>query len=106
MVLKCSILPYLKSDSHLPKNCFIYFDESPLKMIKKRFLFHLKSFYRSQDVAIHNTLATIHLRSKGNQTMKFGQIIEHKKIFFFKYHAKYEGGRLVPELFLFLRKKR
>ena len=40
----------LKSDSHLPKkNCVIYFIESPLKMIKNCFLFHLKSF-RFQDI--------------------------------------------------------
>ena len=28
----------LKSDSHLPKNCFIYFNESPLKWLKALFI--------------------------------------------------------------------
>ena len=40
----------LKSDSHLPKNCVICFIESPLKMMKKYFLFHLKSSFRDQDI--------------------------------------------------------
>ena len=31
------------------------------------------------------------LRSKGNQTMKFGQLIEN--------HGENEAGRLVPDLF-------
>ena len=29
----------MKSDSHLPKNCFICFNESPLKMMKDTFYF-------------------------------------------------------------------
>ena len=36
-------------------------------------------------------------KSKDNQTMKFGQLIEHNV----KNHAGNEGGRLVPNLFLF-----
>ena len=38
--------------------------------------------------------------------MKFGQLIEYDKrtIFFFKNHAENEAGRLVPELFIFLKK--
>ena len=49
---------------------------------------------------------TIHIspnisRSKDNQTMKFGQLIEYiKKIFFFKNHAESKPGRLVPDLIL------
>ena len=36
--------------------------------------------------------------------MKFGQLIEcNKKIFFFKSLAENEAGRLVPELFLFIK---
>ena len=32
-------------------------------------------------------------QSKGNQTMKFGQLIEHnKRIFFFKNYAENEAG--------------
>ena len=31
------------------KSCFICFNESPLKMMKC-FLFHLKSYFRSQDI--------------------------------------------------------
>ena len=39
---------------------------------------------------------------KGNQKMKFGQLIEHnKRNIFFKNHAEYEVGRLVPGHFLF-----
>ena len=35
-----------QSDSHLPKkNCFIYFIESPLKMMKNAFYFILKAFF-------------------------------------------------------------
>ena len=35
-------------------------------------------------------------RIKGNQMMKFGQLIEYNmKILFFKYHTKNEGVRLV-----------
>ena len=32
------------------KKCAICFNESPSEMIKKSFLFHLKSFIRSQDI--------------------------------------------------------
>ena len=50
---------------------------------------------------------TIHIlpnisRSKGNETMKFGQLIEYKKRnFFLKNHAEKEAGSLVPDLFFF-----
>ena len=54
---------------------------------------------------------TIHMlpnisRSKGNQTMKLGQLIEYNKgnIFFFKNYAENKVGRLVPDLFLFFKK--
>ena len=36
---------YLKSDSHLPENCFICFNESPLKMVKSAFYFILKALF-------------------------------------------------------------
>ena len=38
--------------------------------------------------------------------MKFGQLIEYNmgNVFFFKNHAENEAGRLVPNLFMFLRK--
>ena len=41
------------------------------------------------------------LTKKGNQSIKFGTLIE---IFFFKNYAENEAGRLVPDLFLFLKK--
>ena len=42
---------------------------------------------------------------KGNQTIKFGQLIEHRrKILFFKNYEENEAGRQVPNLFLFLKK--
>ena len=43
--------------------------------------------------------------SKDSQILKFGQVIECKKInFFFKNHVENEAGRLVPNLFLFFKK--
>ena len=53
---------------------------------------------------------TIHIlpnisQSKGSQTMKFGQLIEYKKVIvFLQNHAKDEVVRLTPDLFLFLKK--
>ena len=53
---------------------------------------------------------TIHIlpntsRSKGNQTMKFGQVIEYKKEnISFKYHAENDTGRLVSDIFLYFKK--
>ena len=44
-------------------------------------------------------------RSKGNQTLKFGQVIEYNKMnIFLQNHAENEAGRLVPDLFLFFKK--
>ena len=44
-------------------------------------------------------------RSKDNQTMKFGQLIEFNvEIFFLKNDAENEVGILVPDLFLFFEK--
>ena len=44
-------------------------------------------------------------RSKGNQTLKFGQVIEYKtEAFLYKNHAQNEADRLVPDLFLFFKK--
>ena len=42
-------------------------------------------------------------QSKGNQSIKFGQLIEYNKrnIFFQKLYEKWEAGRLVPDLVLF-----
>ena len=41
-------------------------------------------------------------QSKGNLTMKFGQLIEYnKRNIFPKNNAENEAGRLVPSLFLF-----
>ena len=42
--------------------------------------------------------------SKGNQTMKPGQLIESNNIFFFKNYAENEIGRLVSDFFLFYKK--
>ena len=44
-------------------------------------------------------------QSKGNQTMKYGQLIDiSKEIFFFKNYAENKARRLVPHLFLFFEK--
>ena len=56
-----------------------------------------------QTVAIH-TFANIS-QSKGNQTMKFSQLIEYYKAnIFLQNYAENEARRLVPELFLFFKK--
>ena len=55
-------------------------------------------------------IITIHIlpdisRSKGNQGMKYGQLIKHSmKIFFCKIHTKNELGRLDLNHFLYFRK--
>ena len=51
-----------------------------------------------QTIAVHR-LPNIR-QNKGNQTIKFGQLIECNKIFFFKNYAENESRRLVPDLFL------
>ena len=56
-------------------------------------LFHLKSFFRSQDIKIF--VLTFWLCNKGNIT---------RQIFFLKNHAENEAGRLVPDHFLFFKK--
>ena len=42
-------------------------------------------------------------RSKSNQTMKLGQLMEYiiRELLFFKNYVENEGGRLVPDLFIF-----
>ena len=56
-----------------------------------------------QTIAIH-ILPNIS-QSKGNQTMKFGQLIEYnREIFFFRNYAENEARRLVPDLLLFFKK--
>ena len=52
---------------------------------------------------------TIHIlrnisRRKGDQGMKFGQLIKHGINFFFKIIQKISQGELVPDLFLFFKK--
>ena len=57
----------------------------------------------SQTITMH-MLPNI-LRSKHNQTLKLGQLIEYKKRnIFFKNYAKIEARKLVPDLFLFFKK--
>ena len=52
-----------------------------------------------ETIAIHLLPNISH--SKGNQAMKFGQLILYnKKNIFFKNHAENEAGRLVPDLLL------
>ena len=55
----------------------------------------------TQTIAV-NILPNV-LKIKVNQTMKFGQLIE---IIFCKSHTENEARRLVPDLFLFLKKSR
>ena len=56
-----------------------------------------------QTIAIHILPNTS--QHKGNQTMKFSQLIEHnKRNIFLQSYAENEVGRLVPDLFLFFEK--
>ena len=56
-----------------------------------------------QTIAIH-ILPNIS-QSKGNKTMKFGELIEITRgIFFFKNYVENEAESLVPDLFLFFKK--
>ena len=56
-----------------------------------------------QTIAIH-ILPNIS-QSKGNQTMKLGQLIEYnKRNIFLQNYAENQAGRLVPDLFLFFEK--
>ena len=53
-------------------------------------------------------VTTVHLlpnmsQSKGNETMKFSQLIDKNRNIF-KNHKKSDSGRLVPDLFLFLKR--
>ena len=44
-------------------------------------------------------------RFKGNQTLKFGQLIEHpKRNIFLQKYAENEAGKLVPDSFLIFKK--
>ena len=42
----------LKLDSHLPKKLVLLLQRKPFKKDEKCFLFHIKSFFRSQDIQI------------------------------------------------------
>ena len=56
-----------------------------------------------QTIAIH-ILSNIS-QSKGNQAMKFGQLINiTREIIFFKNYVENEAGILVPDLFSFYKK--
>ena len=72
-------------------------------MIRKRRLISKLDFTTWETITL-NILPNIS-RSKGNQTMKFGQIIEKNKInFFFRNHAKNEPEKLVRDPFCVLKK--
>ena len=67
--------------------------------MKTRFsLKYFVSYCGLQTIAIH-ILPNIS-QSKGNQTMKFGQLIKYKK----RNYAEIEIGRLIPDLFLVFEK--
>ena len=56
-------------------------------------------------------IITIHIlpgisRSNDNQILKFGQLIEYNvRYIFLQTHTESAAGRLVPDLFLFLKKR-
>ena len=100
------------------KICVIYLIESPLKMMKNVFYFILKALFILKIFKFLSRLFSPNLvhkqlqytyclpdisQSKGDQTMKCGQLIEYNKrnTFFFKNHPENEAGKLVPDLFLF-----
>ena len=53
-----------------------------------------------QQIITVNTILPTISRSKGNQTLKFGWLIECNMIFF-RYHTENEPGTLVLDPFLF-----
>ena len=82
------------SQTQLPKKIIICFNDSPSKMMKKSCFFHLKSsflkvfkylsqlFFEIYDITawLTNNCNTHMINIswiKGNQTMKFGQLIEY-----------------------------
>ena len=111
----------------------ISFDESPLKTknFEKCFSYHLKSSFRSQDITFWSSTKMAWLeirliskfmtsqpvkqtitmqilpnipRSKGNQTMKFCQLIDYnKRNIFLQKSCWNEAGRVVSGLFDFLK---
>ena len=112
---------HLKVELSPSKFFIICFNDRPSKTIENAF-FHLKGSFRSQDIYIFALtfsscrkndlinpgwqIITIHTLpkiswSKDKQTMKIGQLLQYNKIFFFKYHAENEAGRLVSNIFLF-----
>ena len=81
------------------KNCLVYLTYNTTKV---NFKIYGVTTWLTNDCK--NMLPYIS-RSKGNQTMKFGQLIEYNKIiFFFNNHAENEAVKLVPVLFFFFQK--
>ena len=108
----CDIIIYL-IESHLKimKNvfCFILKAFSFLKIFKfsSRIFDHAgKTVWLWRHNLVYKKLQYTYIsQSKGNQTMKFGQLIEYnKKHIFFKNYAENEARRLVPYLFLSFKK--
>ena len=64
--------------------------------------FEIYDFTDWEKIIIIHELPSIS-RSKDNQAMKFGQLIKLREIFFLQNHVKNETGRLIPDLFLFLK---
>ena len=99
LCLKSNDTQTLKSDSHLPKKkCIICFIESPLKMMKNAFYFISKALFILKifkflswllghvgkqldwkdkvNFRIHDVTSW---RSKGDETITFGQLIEYNR---------------------------
>ena len=88
----------LKSDSHLPKKIVLsLLDWKPFKMMKN--VFHDVTTWFTNNSNTHIS------QSKGNQTMKFGQLIEHntRNIFLQKLWGKL--GRVASSRPLYFFKK-
>ena len=72
------------------RNCLICYNERPLRVTKNAFTIHI----------LHNIS-----RSKDNQTIKFGQVIEYnKRNILFKNHVQNETRMLIRKLFLFFKR--
>ena len=119
----------LKPDSHLLKQCFIWFNESPLKMMKNVFYFIWRAFFvlerfkylswlfshiknglirRISLISKFMTLQPGQQKNKLHILPSISQWLDKQtikqEIIFFKNHAKIEAGRLVPGFSLFFKK--
>ena len=88
--------------SSFKKNCFICFNESPLKMMKNVFYFILKALYVLKIFKFLSFQYTYWPISHEKKATKSWNLV--REIFICKNRAEYKAGRLVSDLFLFYKK--